>query len=60
MTDPTPARPAAPGIDWSLMAAAIDGLQESLRACVARLIADGFTDDQARAITTAVFTAARR
>ena len=46
--------PAAP--DWQQIAAGIEQMRETVRAIVAALIADGFTDREARAMTAAMFT----
>lgn len=44
------------GVDWAAAAAAIDHMRELARAAVAGLVADGFTDEQARAMVSGVFT----
>lgn len=42
----------APEVDPHALADALDVMRETLRAMVAGLVADGFTDDQAHAIVT--------
>jgi uncharacterized membrane protein YebE (DUF533 family) len=43
-------------IDYEELAANIEQMREIFRALVAGLIADGFTDDQARALVVAMIT----
>jgi hypothetical protein len=55
MNRPQPTGPTP--VDWQQLAAGVDALRESLRAAVAGLVDDGFTEDQARAIVAAVMAA---
>lgn len=41
---------------YELMAASIEMMREALRAMVAGLMQDGFTEEQAREITTAIMS----
>lgn len=43
-------------IDFDELAASIETMREAFRAMVAGLVADGFTDEQARAIVVAIMT----
>lgn len=43
-------------IDYEELAANIEQMREIFRALVAGLIADGFTDEQARALVVAMIT----
>lgn len=43
--------------DYSEFAAALDTIRELLRATVAGLMADGFSEEQARQIATHIITA---
>ena len=43
------------GIDYEALAATVEGVREMVNATVRGLIEDGFTDEQAREITTAFF-----
>lgn len=43
-------------IDYEELAASIDAMREAFRATVTGLVADGFTDEQARALVVAIFT----
>jgi len=54
-----PTRPES-GPDWQAIAGAVDQLREMLRAAVAALIADGFTDEQARGIVAATIITGRK
>lgn len=43
-------------IDFEELAAAVENMREGFRAMVAGLVADGFTDEQARALVVAIMT----
>lgn len=43
-------------MDFSELAKAIDEMRETLRAIIAALVEDGFTDAQARELVVAMFT----
>jgi uncharacterized membrane protein YebE (DUF533 family) len=43
-------------MDFDELAKAIEEMREVLRAMVAGLVADGFTDEQARALVVSVMT----
>lgn len=45
-----------PSIDYEELAESVGVLREILQAIVAGLRADGFTDEQARAMATFIFT----
>jgi uncharacterized membrane protein YebE (DUF533 family) len=47
-------------LDYAELAQGLDQMREVLAAMVAALIADGFTEEQAREITTAIFSRAHR
>jgi len=47
-------------VNYVELAESIDNLRETLRAMVAAVMADGFTEEQAREIVTGVFAIARR
>jgi uncharacterized membrane protein YebE (DUF533 family) len=44
------------GIDYEELAASVEAMREIYRAMVAALVADGFTDEQARALIVAITT----
>lgn len=46
----------APLVDYEELAESVGALREILQAIVAGLRADGFTDEQARAMATSIFT----
>lgn len=46
--------------DYTQFAGALDDVREVLRATVAGLVSDGFSEEQAREITAAVMTKACR
>ncbi len=43
-------------LDYEELAAAVAGMREALRAMVAGLVADGFSDEQARQLVVAMYT----
>lgn len=46
--------PDTSGVDYAALAEGMDQLREVLRAMVAGLVSDGFTDEQARRLVTRV------
>lgn len=42
--------------DYAMLAEGLDEIREMLRAMVAAIVADGFTEEQARSIVTGWFT----
>lgn len=44
------------GIDYEELAANVEAMREIYRAMVAGLVADGFTDEQARALVVSITT----
>jgi len=53
-TERDPEKPIS-GFDYAALATGVDQLREALRAMVAGIVADGFTDREARVIVAGMF-----